>query len=190
MHDSSEPLADEALMTRAAGDDPRAFGVLVSRYETQVRRFCGALLGDATSGRDAAQETFLALWKARAGYTPQAAFKSYLLTVARRHCYSVHRRRKVARLFLLDAQEAPIEVGAPHDATLEERQRSALVQAALRKLPLKFREPLVLRFVENLSYEDIAQVIGRTPSAARSRIFYGLRALEEHLPAEAKPWTV
>lgn len=189
MTQAAEAPTDEALMSSVAHGDRRAFGLLVTRHEVAVRRFCGALLGDAQSGRDAAQETFLAVWKARERYTPRGAFKGYLFTVARRHCYSQHRRRKVARLFLREKQEAPTPVAAPHEAALEDQQSRALVRQALNQLPFKFREPLVLRFVENLEYDEIARVIGRTPSAARSRIFYGLRALERHLPPEARSWT-
>jgi RNA polymerase sigma-70 factor (ECF subfamily) len=68
----------------------------------------------------------------------------------------------------------------------EAADRARLVQAALQKLPEHFRTPLALRFIEELDYEQIAAIIGRTPSAARSRVHYGLQKLAALLPPEVR----
>jgi len=80
--------------------------------------------------------------------------------------------------------EEQLQRGPEGVEELEEAQTLALVSAALHRLPDKFRVPLALRFVEGMPYDEIAQVIGRTPSAARSRVFYGLKSLAALVPQE------
>ncbi|HVE87172.1 MAG TPA: sigma-70 family RNA polymerase sigma factor [Myxococcales bacterium] len=184
MTDGPAPT-DDALMALAAQDDQAAFVSLVRRYERRIRSFCRLLLRDEVQAHDMAQEVFLKVWEKRRAYRPGGRMKEYLFTIARHHCQSAARKRAVRAWLGLD--EVPEEqLQRPPDAVsaLEEAQTMALVSAALHRLPEKFRVPLALRFVEGMPYEEIAQVIGRTPSAARSRVFYGLRSLAALLPAE------
>jgi RNA polymerase sigma-70 factor (ECF subfamily) len=180
-----QALSDDALMALAARDDQAAYVSLVRRYERRIRSFCRLLLRDEVSAHDVAQDVFLKVWEKRREYRPNGRMKEYLFTIARHHCQSAARKRTVRAWFGLD--EVPEEqlqpVPAPSDA-LVEAQTMALVAAALHRLPDKFRVPLALRFVEGMPYEEIAQVIGRTPSAARSRVFYGLKSLAALLPPE------
>jgi RNA polymerase sigma-70 factor, ECF subfamily len=83
-----------------------------------------------------------------------------------------------------DSVQAQNLEGPRFDQTVERTEQQLIVAAALAKLPEKFRIPLALRFLEEMPYEEIAQIIGRTPSAARSRIHYGLRELASLLPDE------
>jgi RNA polymerase sigma-70 factor, ECF subfamily len=180
----TEP-SDDALMVRAAADDSRAFTQLVARHEARVRGFCRMLLKDDAMARDVAQDSFLRLWAGRTGYRPEGRFKELLFTVARNRCRSALRSQKLRAFFgAARAREAGEEVGPDHCEALVVEQRSRLVAAAMQRLPEKFRVPLALRFVDEMPYEDIARVIGRTTSAARSRVFYGLKELAQLLPTE------
>ena len=109
-----------------------------------------------------------------------------LLTIARNECRSHLRRKWLRQLVFLDAarDEGPPTPSVEPLALQLERDR--LVRRALAQLPEKFRVPLTLRVVEQLDYDEVARVIGRTESAARSRIHYGLKALAEHLPQELR----
>jgi RNA polymerase sigma-70 factor (ECF subfamily) len=172
-------------MALAAQDNEAAYVTLVRRYERRIRAFCRLLLRDDILAADTAQEVFLKVWEKRRDYRPGGRMKEYLFTIARHHCQSAARKRSVRVWLGLD--EVPEDqLQRPHDGAeaMEEAQTFAMVAAALHRLPDKFRVPLALRFVEGMPYEEIAQVIGRTPSAARSRVFYGLKSLAELLPAE------
>lgn len=173
--------SDDALMSLAAAGQLRAFEALVERHEARLRRFCTMLANDEALGRDLAQEVFLRLWETRARYRPTGRLRELLFTVARNLARTHHRRQAVRTLFGL--LHAPAEAEEGPDP-LVGSERAALVQAALRRLPEKFRVPLALRFYEELPYDEIARVIGRTESAARSRVFYGLRELAKLLPAQ------
>lgn len=181
----SPGLSDDALMALAAQDDQGAFVSLVRRYERRIRAFCRLLLRDEALAHDLAQEVFLKVWERRREYRPGGRMKEYLFTIARHHCQSAARKRAVrAWLGLEEVPEEQLQQPPAGVEALSEAQTFALVASALHRLPDKFRVPLALRFVEGMPYEEIAQVIGRTPSAARSRVFYGLKSLAALLPAE------
>ncbi len=151
-------------MAQVKRGDEAAFAQILARHEGTVRRLCQLLLRDR--GDDIAQDVFLTLWTERARYQPQAQLRAYLCTIARRRCFSVMRRDKLLRLFMQ----------LPTAHSFDPRGQDDLLRA-LRNLPTQFQVPLHLRFVEDMDYADIARVIGRTESAARSRIHHGLKAL-------------
>ncbi len=188
---TSELVAsDDLLMLGAAQGHHPAFAQLVQRYEAQVRRFAQSLLGDGPQARDAAQEVFLRLWQARGQYRAQGRFREYLFTLARNLCRSKRRRKRLADFLGLNDGETqqPLDSlpTAAGDAawTQQSKERERLLRVALQSLEESFRTPVVLRYLNELSYEEIAVVIGRTPSTARSRVFYGLKRLAELLPHE------
>lgn len=180
--DPSAAPSDDDLVLAAAAGDTTAFETLVARHEVALKRFCRSIVGDEEAARDAAQETFVKLWRARLRYRAEGRFLGFLFTLARNTARSTVRRRVVRSWFGLD--EVP---SAAPGERLDRQETTALVQGALARLPENLRTPLVLRFIEELSYDDIAEVIGRTPTAARSRVHYGLKALEALLPQEVRP---
>lgn len=174
-------MSDDELMTLARPGSTAAFSELVRRYEKRVRAFCSCLLKNGDQARDAAQETFLKVWAARARYQPRGKFREMLLTVARNECRVRRRRTWLGRMLRPRMVTGDDEYPAPETMALQS-ERDALLRAALLGLPEKFAVPLTLRFVEGLEYAAIAAVIGRTESAARSRIYYGLKLLGDVLP--------
>lgn len=187
----SDGLSDDVLMLAAAGGDQAAFAELVRRYEPTIRRLCRVMLASDDAARDMSQEVFLRAWRHRGRFDARGRARPFLLTIARNRCRDQLRKRRVRRLFAgrQEAAErlAQSEILSP-DARLTARHERAAVLTALEQLPEKFRVPLVLRFVDELPYDDIATIIDRTPSTARSRVHYGLRALRQRLPAEVTPW--
>lgn len=179
--------SDDALMALAAGGDSVAFTQLVCRHERSTRRLCELVLRDSALARDVAQHTFMQLWDQRRRYTPRGRFRELLFTIARNEARRLSRRRSVMTFFGLAAPAGLDPPTEPAADQLSSLQDAALVRAALERLPENFRVPLVLRFIEGLSHEEIAAVIGRTTSAARSRVHYGLKALAELFPEEVSP---
>jgi RNA polymerase sigma-70 factor (ECF subfamily) len=178
--DAEVPHPDDALMTRAASGDQRAYVELVERYERRVRGFCRVLVRDEVVAYDLAQDVFMKVWARRAQYRPRGRFKEYLFTVARNTCRSYVRKRAVFELLGLRKGFEPAV--AAEEPEREERLHS--LELALLRLPEHFRVPISLRFVDGLDYAAIARVIGRSESAARSRVFYGLKQLAALLPEE------
>lgn len=182
-----EGPADDSLMSLAAVEDAAAFATLVTRHQGSVRRLCEIILRDEAQARDVAQQTFLRLWEHRRRYQPSGRFRELLFTMARNESRRALRRRNLFSFFGLAPQAHLEPVVDPKTDDLEVVQTRELVAAAMHRLPEHFRVPLALRFVEGLGHEEIAAVIGRTPSAARSRVHYGLKALAALLPEDLAP---
>jgi RNA polymerase sigma-70 factor (ECF subfamily) len=179
-----EEHSDDYLMALTAEGRTWAFTKLVSRHERAVRSLCALLLRDEAHARDVAQEVFLKVWERREKYRASGKFKVFVLTLARNLCHSAGRRRRVLGfLGLEEAPEASVATSHPVDVAVN-AEAQLLLSRALQKLPENFRVPVALRYVDGLDYADIAKVIGRTESAARSRVHYGLKHLSELLPKE------
>jgi len=182
--------ADEDLMTLVRAGVAPALRVLADRYMQNLVRFCGKLVVDAAIGQEIAQQAWLQVWAHRASYQSKDRFRVFLFTVARNLCRNELRRR--ARLGTWIDTRAPEErvakvaEDAPEalDALLLRERRRELL-SALGAVPEPQREALLLRFDEELDYEDMAAVLGESPSTLRSRVYYGLRALREAMPRDS-----
>lgn len=176
-------------MLRATADDRSAFAELVNRHEHALRRYCASLLGRQGGAEDAAQQCFLDVWRTRSRYRSQHQFRSFLFTVARNRCHSIGRWRALRRFVGLDDEAGTIGSRAGDMQEIQESKESRrLVRLALDKLKPQFREALVLRFVEDMAYQEVAEVVGINASTARSRVHYGLKALANALPPEVMTW--
>jgi RNA polymerase sigma-70 factor, ECF subfamily len=176
--------SDDELMTLAAAGLRSAFAALVERHAERVVALCSRFVNDAQRGRELAQDTWVLVWQGRNGYRPEGGFVSWLVTIARNHCRNELRRRKVATAPEREAlsDEAPASTGQLDRLLLEERRRR--VRAALSQLSLPLREALLLRYAEDLRYDEMTGVVGIGESTLRSRVHHGLKALKEKLEQE------
>lgn len=162
------PLPTEADLARAAAaGDRAAFARLVEGAKRPVFGLCLRLLGDAEEARDAAQESFVRAWTALSTFDPAQPFTPWVLRIARNHSIDLVRRRlPAARKVELDAQadgEPPTELAdaaAPGaDEALERAQLGATLDAAVQRLPERYREVVHLFHVEQMSYKEIASTL-------------------------------
>jgi len=181
---------DEELMTLVRAGLSEALRVLAERHMGNLIRFCAKFVVDLQVGQEIAQQTWLQVWAHRAGYVSQSRFNVFLYTIARNLCRNELRRR--ARLgswtdrTVTDAHFASVPADDPTqlDALLlRERKRELL--RALAAVPESQREAMLLRFDEELSYEEMAAVLGVSESTLRSRVYHGLRALREAMPRDS-----
>jgi RNA polymerase sigma-70 factor, ECF subfamily len=176
---------DDELMLCACAGLRSAFAVLVERHAVRVVNLCARFVNDAQLGRELAQDTWVLVWQGREKYRGDGGFVAWLVTVARNHCRNELRRRKAvaahARAPVVD--DAAVSPGQLDSLLVEERRRR--VRAALAELPLSLREALLLRYGEDLRYDEIASVVGTGESTLRSRVHHGLKALKEKLEKDA-----
>ena len=183
--DSLQKLSDEELMLRCMNHNEQAFTELMARYEISIRRFCTGMVGDSALAADLAQDVFLKVWQHRARYQIKNKFRAFLFTISRNACLNVLRRRSVLAMVGIEYLENQSSDASIRDNfEMECGEMGEVMRVALGKLPEKQRSALLLRFVEEMHYHEIAQVIGRSMSTVRSRVHHGLKNLSAHLPGE------
>jgi len=176
---------------RVLAGDRDAFAVLVERHGSRIHSAILRMIGDPEAANDLAQETFLKAFAALASFRKGAAFSTWLYAIALNQVRSEFRRRKSVKgqaMLSLDAGggpgddsgDRPMEpAGAtpdPGDET-SRKEEAALLHRALARLDEEYREAVVLRDIEGLSYEEIAAATGVPAGTVRSRIHRGRAAL-------------
>jgi RNA polymerase sigma-70 factor (ECF subfamily) len=168
---------ERLLVLRCQAGDEAALGELIARYSPGLRFFLRKMLGRAEGADDLLQDLWIDVYLKVNRLDRPAAFSAWLYRIARDHAYRLLRRRPAAVL-AIDHEIAASIADEPETFTPEDAQQ---VRAALDDLPLEQREVLVLRFVEQMSYEQIAQVIDRPVGTVRSRIHHAKLALRAKL---------
>ena len=169
-----EQLLEQALVLRSQLGDEAAFAELLAAHGPRLRRFTERMLqSDPTLVADLTQETWLAIFRALPGLRDAGKFRPWAFRIARDRIYREYRRRRLPVAPLDDALLAELPV-ADETATAADREE---LELCLDALSPEHREALVLRFLEDFSYEDIARATGATVGTVRSRIHYGKRAL-------------
>jgi RNA polymerase sigma-70 factor (ECF subfamily) len=168
-------------------DGAAAFRVLVVRHALRLATFCGRMLGDRASAPEVAQDVWLALWDARRRWEPTGRFSAFLYTIAFSRCRNAARARR-RRGAVFSPEPLPLDAQDPArrdevDRLLEAERRERLWEA-LGTLPTAMREAVLLRFVEDLSYDEIERVVDANASTVRSRVHHALRRLRDRLGSE------
>jgi RNA polymerase sigma-70 factor (ECF subfamily) len=188
-------MTDHRLLEATKAGDEAAFGELVRRYRNQITNYVYRMTGDYDLGVDLAQETFMRVYAAAERYRTSYAFSTYIYRIATNLAISELRRRKRRRLVSLtsffreresgsDSCELEITDTLPlQDVTVVEDERRSAVARAIATLPEKYRAPLVLRDVEERSYEEIARILGMNEGTVKSRINRGRTFLRDKLKA-------
>ena len=184
---SSEDAKDVALMERVASGDTSAFEVLVERHQRLVVGTVARMLGSNSDVEDIAQQVFVRVWKSANRYVPRAKFTTWLLKITRNLVFNELRRRsRHAHLPLQtepDEEERPIrdERATAPDALLLEQELQAAIEAAIAQLPESQRLAVVLRRYDDLSYEQIADVLNQSVPAVKSLLFRARTELRSRL---------
>jgi RNA polymerase sigma-70 factor (ECF subfamily) len=166
-------------MARVAEEDERAFPELVRRYQGRVMNLIGRVLNDRECADDLAQEVFVRVFVHRRNYRRGSRFSTWLFTIAANLAKNEIRRRVRRRnWFSLDAlieqfSDSTIQLAdrtEGRESRLEREQLQQEVGRAIATIPEKYRLSLVLRDIEDLSYEEIAVVLNIPGGTVRSRI--------------------
>lgn len=189
-------MCDEDLMLQFQKGTIEAFDILVNRYKDPLTSYIYRFLGDVRECEDLLQETFLRVYRNRHSYRRIAKYSTWLYTIAGNLARSEYRKRKRRKLFSLQSinredeayeVEIPDETFSP-DRHTENTLQDHYIQEALKQLPEEFREVVVLRDVQQLAYEEIAQITGLPMGTVKSRINRGRTKLQRLLKDIYIPW--
>ena len=181
-------LAAEWLRRAQAGDEA-AFGELVKANYERVFRRVTAIVRNEHDARDVCQEVWVAVWKNLRDYRGDAKFSTWLYAVATRRAIDHARKQQrwFARFLPFRTNERtgetiePAATGPEPGEALEGTERSARFERAIAALPPKHRAVLIMREVDGLAYEEIAQQLNCRPGTVMSRLFKARRLLAKKL---------
>lgn len=167
-------LSDERLMTLTAGGDQQAFQALVRRMGSAILTVTTRMLCDDAAAEEAFVDVVAKMWMGRQTYQGDRPVRPWVMAIAANACREQLRRARR----LQGAWDRPITPPAPlPDAGMADDESSALLRAALLKLPDKQRDTLVLRLWGGLDYQHIAEALNVYESTARSNMHHALAAL-------------
>ncbi|MBS0261578.1 MAG: sigma-70 family RNA polymerase sigma factor [Planctomycetes bacterium] len=178
---------DQELITECLGGQTQAFGDLVLRYQNRLFNTLISVLGSVEDARDVAQEAFVQAFQKLHLFRGQSAFYSWLFRIALNSAVSLKRKRhRVPVSIEACREESGIEPTDRHPETrpehaLETNETQDAVRAALGELAEEQRTVLVLKEMENLSYEEIAEIVGCPIGTVRSRIHRARSELRDRL---------
>lgn len=172
-------LSDEQIVQRIRIDELHSFAYLYHRYKHRVYAYCYRLLRHPQNAEDATQETFIKIHKSLGQLEHAASLQAWVFSIARNEAFTILRRFKPMEE--LDAESENLwEEETPLDHMIEE-QRGAIVQHCLGLLRPAYRELLILKEFEQLSYAEISQVTGASECAVKSGLFKARKAMGRKL---------
>ncbi len=169
---------DEDLARAFAAGDDLAFAALYSRYKQPVYVFALRMLRQPEKARDAFQSAFLKVFECRVELARVIRFRSWIFTVVRNHCLNELRRNKSIDTSYVEMDELQ---GIDDGMMLEQEDENKFLMAAIARLRPEYREAMLLREYQDLSYAEIALVTGSTESAVKSRLFKARQQLHRML---------
>jgi RNA polymerase sigma-70 factor (ECF subfamily) len=178
-------MTDGMLVRSALDGDSRAFTALVDRHAAACLRFATRMLGERADAEDVAQETFLRVFHALHAYDDGTAFRTWLFSILVNRCRTaLLRRARRERRVVLD-ETAVRQTVAAHGADAADLQDE--IRWAVARLPAEQREAFLLRHVEELSYDEMAQATGVGTSALKMRVKRACVRLQHLLEEERRP---
>jgi RNA polymerase sigma-70 factor (ECF subfamily) len=179
-----EPENDSRLMQRVREGDDDAFGEIVDRYKDSLVNYLTHLARSRERAEDLAQDAFVRLYRSAAQYRDQEKLGPYLFRIATNLVITEARRQKRWGLLLPRLHASTTQTAPAPDANVMSDEIQRQVNAALERLPVKFRAPLVLFEIEEWSYEAIAEALDCRIGTVKSRISRARDLMRRHLA----PW--
>ena len=179
---------EQTILERCQAGDLDAFGELVARYQDRIYRTAYLLVGNRDDAQDVAQETFVRAFRSLCSFRRECAFSSWLhriLLNAARNWLRDNRRHAQISGACPPVIERSEETEASPEEALFQHDRASRLQAALRDLPLHYREAVVLRFYHDLSYTEISEVLDVPIGTVRSRLAKARDLLQKRLRWQA-----
>ena len=181
-------LTDPELLDRMAGGDREALAIIFRRHHATVYRFSRQMLGSIEAAEDVTQDVFVALTKAAGRFDPAvASLSTYLYGIARNLVLQRYKRSRARIEVNIDAiagqDEAPFAISSDPAEAIARAQASRGLRQAILRLPVHYREVVVLCELNGLSYEDAAAIIRCPVGTVRSRLSRARQMLIERCKA-------
>lgn len=178
--------SDETLMADLADGRQQMLEVLMQRYQADIFRFCMHYLKEVERAKDLTQETFIRVYTASERFDPSRKFRPWVLCIARNLCLNELKRRKTVPMESFEefvrsgrAGDALRSLSGTPDENLMAAERMELLGRALDSLSEDAQEIVKLRFFEQMSAREVAEIVGSTEGAVRTRLHRILASLRK-----------
>ena len=185
-------LSDMDILAEVSAGNIDAYGKIVGRYNGRLYNFIYRFVGDRETAEDIVQETFLRAFRKRTEYRAIANFSTWLFTIARNLAKSELRRRKRWRMFSLErdeetdtGMELPDESARP-DKVAESSLADVQIQQAIASLPDNYKQVILLRDVQGMSYQEISEIVDCPVGTVKSRVNRARLKLQQKLKSEGR----
>ena len=179
-------VTDEVLVQQTISGDTTAFEQLVERYQKQIYSLAYRLTNDAEDALDLSQEVFLKLYQVLDKFDSNYKFFSWMYKIATNVCYTKLRKKNSEEAVSLDkvidfTPLVPPNEDQQPESYSERRELERLVQQAIAELPDKYRIPLVLRYLEEMTYQQIAETLELPLTTIETRLYRGKSLMRKRL---------
>ena len=188
-HRSSSGASDLALVRRVQQGDRSAFDLLVVKYQHKILKLIMRYVRDPSEAMDVAQEAFLKAYRAAPSFRGDSAFYTWLyriaINTAKNYLVAAGRKPTHFNLDLQDPEQSEVltelrDLDTPEGFAQSDEIRTA-INRAIRSLPEELRTAILLREIEGMSYEEIAQTMECPVGTVRSRIFRAREAIDKEV---------
>ena len=179
---SSDELS---VIDRFKKGEKAAFEELVLKYQDRIYNLCRHMLGNAHDAEDAAQDTFIKAYQNLNNFRPQASFYTWLYRIAVNTCLDYKKRPFFESIFGGHGEgddefaSEPISGEPSPEKIFESKQLGLILRKSLGKLSLKLRTAMILKEIEGLSYEEMAEILDVSTGTVKSRISRARKELKE-----------
>ena len=184
---SSQSQTERELLLCAQNGDQQAFAQIVQSYQRPVYNLCYRMLGNQQEAEDATQETFIRAYTNLDRFNPDRKFLNWVLTIASNHCVDRLRKRRINWSSLEEEpyiERVPMpEVADPHRSA-EQKETADHIQQLIDQLSPDYRTPVILLYWYGYSYEEIAETMGLSVSAVKSRLHRARKQLARMMSQE------
>jgi RNA polymerase sigma-70 factor, ECF subfamily len=182
---------DTALVLASQAGDQDAFALLVQRHQRRVFNLVYRMLQQYEEASEVTQEAFLAAWQGLAGFRRNALFSTWLYRIAYNCALKQleQRKRDNALQVAMQAEQTDlVDSDEKVSAQLEARDRQKVVREHLSTLPAKYRIVLILRHLQEMTYEEMAEILTLPIGTIKTHLFRARKLLKEHLEAFGQEW--
>ncbi len=179
-----QDLSDKELVEKAKKGDVSAFEQLLFRYEKQIFCYILRFINQKENAEDVTQETFIKLYRSLKTFDPEYKFRTWLYTIATHTAYDWLRKgKKMQELFIIDDPDNQFETSSDETAykELEMKENKEMVDKAIDKIKPKYKAIVVLFYRDDLSYEEISQVLDLPINTVKTHLYRAKKALSEEL---------
>jgi RNA polymerase sigma-70 factor (ECF subfamily) len=176
-----------AFKNGTASTREQAFAELLKRHREKVYWACRRMLKSHEDADDVAQNVFIKVYRSLNQFQEEAQFSTWIYKIATNESINFLRAQKVRETDSIDNLVAePTESSARPDEALHQSEQRAVIEAAIAALPEKQRAVFVMRYYDELSYEEIAEIVGTSVGGLKANYFHAFKKVEEYIKSNWK----